>query len=143
VVGLAVALAGIVATWVTGNAVWDGVATIAIGALLCLVAAVLTAEMKRLLIGETVAPASLEELRQAISGVDGVERVLNLRTEHLGPKEVLVCVKVALCEPANLQRVVDVVNAVERAVHDTVPDTLMCYVEPDRFDRNRLDLEWT
>lgn len=143
IAGLSLALAGVIATWVTGQPVWDGIASIAIGVLLCAVAALLTVEMKSLLIGETVPLAISAKLESAIAGVDGVDRVLNLRTEHLGPDQVLVCVKIAVARPADLDRVVVVIDEVERLVQELVPETLTCYVEPDVFDPDRVGTEWT
>ena len=143
IVGLTLALAGVGAAWATGDPVWDAAATIGIGVLLCLVAGLLTTEMKSLLIGETVSDAMSQALWAAIDGVDGVDRVLNLRTEHIGPEQILVCTKVAVTGPADLDRVIDVIDAVEAAVVGLMPNTLTCYVEPDRYDAARLDVEWT
>jgi cation diffusion facilitator family transporter len=142
-IGLALALVGLSATWISGAAAWDGATTVAIGALLCIVAGFLTAEMKSLLIGETVSPRRAQLLEAAIEAVDGVDRILNLRTEHLGPEQVLVCAKIALDAPADLQRVVEIIDAVEVAVHDAVPETLTCYVEPDIYDPQRASTAWT
>jgi hypothetical protein len=50
---LVFALAGVSLAVITGNGAWDGAGSIAIGVLLCLVAVVLAAEMKSLLIGES------------------------------------------------------------------------------------------
>ncbi len=143
IIGLTMAMAGLIAAWATGDPVWDAVATIGIGVLLCLVAGLLTTEMKSLLIGETVSDTMNEALWAVIAGVDGVDRVLNLRTEHIGPEQVLVCVKVAIAGPADLDRVIDVIDAVEAAVEGLMPSTLTCYVEPDRYDATRRDVEWT
>ena len=142
-IGLTMALGGVSASWVTSNAIWDGVATLSIGLLLCGVAAVLTVEMKSLLIGETIPPVRSEALERAVGAVEGVDRILNLRTEHLGPEQVLVCVKIAVTEPADLRRVVEVIDTVETVVRATIPETLTCYVEPDIYDPQRAGIEWT
>ncbi len=142
-VGLGFALVGVVGSWSTGNPRWDGWASIAIGLLLCVAATTLTVQMKRLLIGETVPPAMAREIKEAIVAVIGVDRLLNLRTEHLGPDQVLVCVKIAIAAPADLDQVVRIINTVEDRVQTVLPDTMVCYVEPDRFDRNRVDAPWS
>ena len=141
IVGLLIAASGVVATWLTGNPNWDGAASVTIGLVLCAVATMLTSEMKSLLIGETVRPERADLLAHDIERIDGVARVLNLRTEHLGPDQVLVCVKIAISPPADLDRVVAVVDAVEAQVQLSLPETLTCYVEPDFFDDARVD--WT
>lgn len=143
VCGLGVALAGIGLSWLTGNHLFDAVASVAIGVLLCCVAGLLAVKMKGLLIGETIPDDLQLTLRREISSVPGVERILNLRTEHLGPEAVLVCAKIAIDEPADLDRVISVIDDVEAVVAGCVPTMLTCYVEPDRFDPRRVDTDWT
>ncbi len=142
-VGLGLAFCGITASWMTGDPRWDGIASVAIGAVLCLVAAFLTIEMKSLLIGETVPTLVALDLKRQLNAIEGIDRVLNMRTEHLGPDQVLVCVKVALRGPADLERVIEVIDECERVVHAVVPTTLTCYIEPDEFDVGRINDNWT
>ncbi len=141
--GLSLALVGVGLSWSTGNPKWDALATVAIGLLLCAVAALLTAEMKSLLIGETIPDWQARQLEESIGALEGVQRVLNVRTEHLGPEQVLVCVKIAVVEPADLDRVVAVIDTVEMTVAELVPHMLTCYVEPDTYDPERAGGEWT
>ena len=56
-VGLVLAFIGVGLAALTGNGVWDGIGTIAIGALLIAVAVILIIETKSLLLGESAAPA--------------------------------------------------------------------------------------
>lgn len=141
--GLALALAGVSASWLTGSATWDAVATIGIGVLLCGVATFLTIEMKGLLVGETITAVQHAALWDAIADVDGVDSVLNLRSEHIGPEQVLICVKIALDGAPDFDRVVDIIEAVEQRAAEIVPHLLTCYVEPDRFDARRVEGAWT
>ncbi len=66
VIGLAFALAGVMLAAVTGEPRWDAAASIAIGALLVVIAVVLAMEMKGLLIGESATPEMPERIRAAI-----------------------------------------------------------------------------
>ncbi len=61
-IGLVLALLGVGLATVTGNGVWDGIGTIAIGVLLISVAAVLVVETKSLLLGEAASPAVIEAI---------------------------------------------------------------------------------
>src|SRR6266545_4862232 len=91
--GLVLALAGVVLTLATGNGVWDGLGSMAIGALLVVVAFVLAVEMKSLLIGESATREAQRRIEAAITGAPGVERLIHIKTLHVGPEEVLVAAK--------------------------------------------------
>ena len=55
-IGLVLALFGVGLTLITDNGIWDGIGTVAIGALLVCVAVVLAIETKSLLLGEGATP---------------------------------------------------------------------------------------
>jgi cation diffusion facilitator family transporter len=128
--GLVFALLGVVLSLVTGNPVWDGVATIAIGALLGLIAVVLIIEMKSLLIGEGASPETLKTIvRQLESG--NVERVIHIRTQYLGPEEILVAAKIAFSGTATVAEVARSIDEAEIRVRSAVPAARLIYLEPD------------
>ncbi len=139
-VGLAMAAVGISLSAATGSGLPDAVATIGIGVLLCSISVVLAIEMHALLVGEPASESDLTRLSQAITGTSGVVSILNLRTEHIGPEDLLICAKVEFAEPYD--DLVERIDEIERRVHAAVPATLTCYVEPDRFDPGRVD-RWT
>jgi len=128
--GLVLALLGVGLTALTGDAVWDGIGTCAIGALLVTVAVVLVVETKSLLLGESAAPVQVRAIEQALVG-DGVERVIHLRTMHLGPEELLVGAKLAMPPSANLAQVASAIDAAEQRVRSAVPTARVIYLEPD------------
>jgi len=133
--GLALALAALGTALVTGNARWDGVGTLCIGVLLVVVAVVLAVEMKSLLIGESASAEVQRHITAAIEGDDHVNRVIHLRTEHLGPDELLVGVKVAFAPTLDVATLAGAIDRVEAAVRDKVPSVRLLYVEPD-LDRS-------
>ncbi|HBL08712.1 MAG TPA: cation transporter, partial [Acidimicrobiaceae bacterium] len=94
-VGLLFALTAVGLAETTGDPRWDGVGTLAIGLLLGVIAIVLAREMQSLLIGESADDADLEAIRMAIESVPAVDRLIHLRTQHLGPDQILVGAKVA------------------------------------------------
>jgi cation diffusion facilitator family transporter len=128
--GLVFALLGVVLSLVTGDPVWDGVATIAIGVLLGLIAVVLIIEMKSLLIGEGAGPELLATIVRELEG-GNVERVIHIRTQYLGPEEILVAAKLAF---AGTDSVADVARSIDEAevrVRTAVPSARLIYLEPD------------
>ena len=132
--GLVFALLGVGLAELTGEPVWDGVGTCAIGALLIAVAVVLVIETKSLLLGESASPVQVSQIEKALAG-DGVERVIHLRTMHLGPEELLVGAKLALPRGTELPDVARAIDAAEARVRAAVPSARLIYLEPD-LDRN-------
>ena len=131
-IGLALALAAIGLSIVTGNGVWDGVGSTAIGLLLFVVALVLATEMKSLLIGEAASPDDLEAIRSAIVNGTEVDRLIHLRTEHLGPEDLLVAAKVDL-SPAADRDTARAIDRVEARIRARVPHARVIYLEPDEY----------
>ena len=95
-VGLAFALFGVVLTLVTGNGYFDVLGTALIGLLLVAVAVTLAVETKSLLLGEAASPEAVQRIQRAIEDTPGVERIIHMKTLHMGPEEVLVAAKIAV-----------------------------------------------
>ena len=131
-VGLVLATVGIALNVITGDARYDAVAGIAIGALLGVIAAVLAVEMKSLLIGEAASPEDLEAIRVAILNGPEVDRLIHLRTEHLGPEDLLVAAKVDLT-PAADRDTARAIDRVEARIRARVPHARVIYLEPDEY----------
>ena len=92
VTGILIAAAGIGLELITGNAVWDGVASCAIGVLLAAVATTLLRETKGLLIGEAADPQLVAAIRREVENARGVEYVDEVITIHLAPDRVVAVV---------------------------------------------------
>jgi cation diffusion facilitator family transporter len=129
-IGLALALLGVGLAALTGDPVWDGIGTCAIGALLVAVAIVLVIETKSLLLGESAIPSQVAAIEKALIG-GGVDRVIHLRTMHLGPEELLVGAKIAMPQGASLGEVARAIDDAEARVRDAVPTARVIYLEPD------------
>ncbi|HEY7009000.1 MAG TPA: cation diffusion facilitator family transporter [Jatrophihabitantaceae bacterium] len=136
--GLAFALLGVGLSALTGQAVWDGIGTCAIGLLLITVAVVLVVETKSLLLGEAAAPVEVRAIQTALHG-PGVERVIHLRTMHLGPEELLVGAKLAMPATATLAQVASAIDDAESRVRAAVPSARVIYLEPDLDRRSDPD----
>ena len=133
--GLVLALLGVGLAELTDQPRWDGIGTGAIGLLLVSVAVVLVIETKSLLVGEAASPAALARIEAELVG-PGVERVIHLRTMHLGPDELLVAAKLAMPAGASLPEVARAIDDAERRVRSAEPAARVIYLEPD-LDRER------
>jgi cation diffusion facilitator family transporter len=131
-IGLTFAFVGVGLSAIAHDAVWDGVGTIAIGTLLITVAVVLVVETKSLLVGESAAPAQVAAIASAVVG-GGIDRIIHLRTMHLGPEELLVAAKVGMPQSATLAEVAAAIDAAEERIRAAVPSARVIYLEPDVF----------
>jgi cation diffusion facilitator family transporter len=129
-IGLLFALVGVGIASLTDEPVWDGIGTCGIGALLISVAVVLVIETKSLLVGEAAAPADLAKIEAGLVG-PGVDRIIHLRTMHLGPDELLVGAKLAMPAGASLPQIAAAIDDAEQRVRDAVPSARVIYLEPD------------
>ncbi|HEU4675890.1 MAG TPA: cation diffusion facilitator family transporter [Motilibacteraceae bacterium] len=130
-IGLALALVGVGLTLITGNGVFDGAGTLAIGALLVVIAVVLAVETKSLLLGEGASPSAVRQIEQALTADPRVERVIHMKTMHLGPEELLVAAKIAVRHDETAADVARAIDDAEERVRAAVPIARMIYLEPD------------
>ena len=131
--GLVFALAGVALAVVTGNGVWDGVGSLAIAVLLACVAAILAIEMKSLLIGESASGEVVRAVVAALEDGPEVERVIHLRTMHMGPDSLLVAAKIAVRHDERAAGIAAGIDAAERRVRAAVPIASLIYLEPDLY----------
>jgi cation diffusion facilitator family transporter len=132
--GLVFALIGVGLSLITENAYWDVAGTAAIGVLLVVVAVVLAVETKSLLLGESASPAAQRRIQDALRSTAGIERVIHMKTLHLGPEELLVAVKAGVAPNASASDVADSIDAAERAIRGAEPTAQAIYIEPDIYD---------
>jgi cation diffusion facilitator family transporter len=129
-VGLVLALFGVGLTVLTGDPVWDAIGTICIGVLLGIIAIILIIEMKSLLIGEGAAPTVLSDIVSALESGE-VQRVIHIKTQYIGPEELLVAAKIALAPGMPLEAVAAAIDTAEARVRERVADARIIYLEPD------------
>ena len=137
-VGLVFALLGVTLAEVTGDGRWDGVGSFAIGVLLIVIAVFLTIEMSSMLVGESALPAQERAIREALQAVPAVDRVIHLRTLHVGPDELLVAAKIAVGGTDTAVQVAEAIDAAEAGVRAAVPTARYVFLEPD-IDRGAPD----
>ncbi|MFD3665361.1 cation diffusion facilitator family transporter [Streptomyces sp. NPDC058659] len=132
-VGLVLALAGVGLALGTGNGVWDGIGTLCIGVLLIVIAIVLAAETKSLLLGESAGVDDVKNIEAAVVDGDTVTRLIHMRTLHLGPEELLVAAKIAVRHDDTATEVANAINAAEERIRAAVPIARVIYLEPDIY----------
>ncbi|MDX6294710.1 MAG: hypothetical protein QOH50_3785 [Kribbellaceae bacterium] len=134
--GLVLALIGVILTLATGNGIFDGLGSMAIGALLVCVAIFLAIEMKSLLIGESATREAQQRIVAAIEGVPGLQRLIHIKTLHIGPEEVLVAAKIGVAPTTDAAVVAEAIDAAERAIRAAEPMAVHIYLEPDIYTEN-------
>ncbi|SDF92170.1 cation diffusion facilitator family transporter [Lentzea fradiae] len=133
-IGLVLALLGVGLSTVTGNPVFDALGTVAIGLLLGVIAIILIIEMKSLLIGEGASDADLDVICGELA-TGKVQKVIHIKTQYIGPDELLVAAKIALEPRLPLDEVAQAINDAETRVRAKVPHARLIYLEPD-LDRS-------
>jgi cation diffusion facilitator family transporter len=132
-VGLVIALAGVLLARATGNARWDAVGSLAIGLLLVVIAILLAIEMKGLLIGESASQADVTKVAQALEQTAGVRRIIHLRTEHLGPDQLLVAAKLEFDPSLTVGQLAAAIDDAEQRLRAAVPIAHFVFIEPDVY----------
>jgi divalent metal cation (Fe/Co/Zn/Cd) transporter len=131
-IGLVLALVGVTLAAATGEPRWDGAGTLSIGVLLVLIAVVLAAEMKSLLIGESATDEDQRAIRAAIEAGPPVRGLIHMRTLHLGPEELLVAAKIELDPGLSAAGFGAAIDTVEARIRAAVPIARVIYLEPDQ-----------
>jgi cation diffusion facilitator family transporter len=132
-IGLCLATLAVGATMLTGNLMFDAAGTIAIGALLIVVAVLVAIEVKALLIGQGVEPRRRDELMAFLKNRPEVADVLNLITLQMGP-DVMVAVKARMVSVDGDQQLIAAINTVEAAMKAEFGDVRWSFFEPDIAD---------
>lgn len=128
--GLVLALAAVLLTIATGNPVWDALGTLAIGALLMIVAVFVAREVKAMLIGQSMEPERQAELRALLEARPEVDDVISLITLQLG-NDVMVSVQAQMAEDKDARALVEQINHVEQAMKQAFPEVKWSFFEPE------------
>lgn len=136
-VGLSFATIGITLSLVTGNPIWDAVATLMIGGLLIFVAVFLFREIQSLLIGESVDAETEQRMRSAVLSVDDVDHIVDLKTLYTGPSELFVAMKVIVGGNDSAKTVAAAIDEAEARLRREFPIARLIYIEPDIYKSKR------
>ena len=142
--GIAIAALGIILTdYQVGGAAgayWDGVASIIIGLVLAVVAFVLARTSRALLLGEAANTKTVNAIKAAIESHPNVDRVVELLTMHLAPKEILINAHVKVRDDLLTSQVVGTIEEVEELIKRAEPKVKKIFLEAarDNQDPNRM-----
>ena len=132
--GLALALGGVLLAMATGDPRWDAAGSIAIGALLAVIAVILAIEMKSLLIGEAASPEDQARIDARLTAMAEVRRIIHMRTQHMGPDQLLVGAKIEFDGGLSFRQLSDAIDRVEAEIRAVLPIATVIYIEPDIYD---------
>ena len=132
-IGLVLALGGVGLTMLTGDPVWDGIGTLCIGALLGIIAIILIIEMHSLLIGEGATAAEDRAIRDSIADSTTIDRLIHMKTQYIGPEELLVAAKVAVAPGLDITQIAAGIDEAESRIRAAVPTARIIYLEPDLY----------
>jgi len=130
-VGLAIALLAVSLSDLTNWSGWDAVGSLLIGLVLGIVAYFLASRTHSLLLGEAVTPEDDERIKELACTVDGVIEVRQLLSYHLGPKTVILALKVEFAQTLDIRAVERCIQQVEQAIREELPHMRYIFVEPD------------
>src|SRR3954466_9938598 len=130
-IGLVLALLGVGLTALTHVQAFDALGTIAIGLLLVAVAVILGMETKSLLLGEAATPEAQRRIVAALEDGEGGLSVIHMRTQHLGPEELLVAAKIAVRHDETAASIARAIDEAEARVRAAEPAARVIYLEPD------------
>jgi cation diffusion facilitator family transporter len=141
IVGLVFAGLGVGLTQLTGSNVWNGIGSIAIGALLVVVAVKLGRDSKDLLIGRAASAGAQQLIREVIESQPGVDALLELRTMHMGPDSLIIAARVALNDDLGANQTEDLADEVDRKLSDKLPLQLNVFIDPTQTRKDPPPLE--
>ncbi|MET7753892.1 cation diffusion facilitator family transporter [Streptomyces sp. NPDC005389] len=137
--GLMLAAGGLLGVQITGSSVWDGVASILIGALLVYVAWVLGRSNAELLIGRPLPKRVRAEVREELLSVPHIVDVLDLTTLIQGPGEVLIAAKVDFRDVSSAAQVEWACEDAESQLRERFPSIRRVYLDPTPGVEQRRD----
>jgi cation diffusion facilitator family transporter len=140
-IGLVLAAVGLGLVQLTGLELWDGLASIAIGLLLLLVASVLAHSNVSLLVGRAVPSRVHRQIADDLASISVVTAVPTLLTMLLGPGDILVAAKVDFDDTVSGADIERASDEAERRLRARFPDIRYVFLDPTRgaAGRNHVD----
>ncbi|QNA83226.1 cation diffusion facilitator family transporter [Sphingomonas sp. So64.6b] len=132
--GLIIAAIGIWASHYFNDARLDGIASIAIGAVLALVAVLLAREAKGLLIGEGADAAIVARVRAIVDGYPQVTAVNHVRTIHTAPNSIFVAISADFCDAVTMGEAETLIEHIETDLKAAEPMLSSIYIRPEKAE---------
>ena len=129
-IGLVLAAIGLGLSLVTGNPVWDGLASVMIGVVLGVLALLLIYEAKGLLIGEAADPELVANIRSCAESHKEIVTVHDVMTVHSSPTMVTVIISADFDDTISGRDLERTVRNIEVQVAERYPVVARVYVRP-------------
>jgi len=129
-VGLLLAAGGLALDTVFGGRTWDGIASLAIAALLIGVAYGLGRQNQQYLIGKAASPELRQDISEVIRSTDGVDSVLELLTMRLSPDQVLVAARVDLADHLSPEQLEHAADEIDDLIRERFPEVRHVFLDP-------------
>ncbi|WP_445143342.1 cation diffusion facilitator family transporter [Dyella sp. Tek66A03] len=128
--GNVIAALGIYLSEALNLPVLDGVASVLIGLILAIVAAILVRESKSLLIGERAAPSLVAAAVGLAQATPGVSKANGALTVHLSPDQILAALSIEFAEGLQSREVEQCVEAIEQRIRGVYPEIVTLFIKP-------------
>jgi cation diffusion facilitator family transporter len=132
--GLAIAAVGVWASHAFGDPRIDGVASIAIGLVLALVAMLLAREAKGLLIGESADPQLVAGVWDTVERAQGVVAINHVRTIHTAPDAVFAAISADFDDGLTVGAAENLIEQLEEDLKRTYPQLTSIYIRPEKAE---------
>jgi cation diffusion facilitator family transporter len=130
--GLAIAALGVWASHAFADPRLDGAASVAIGVILALVAALLAREAKGLLIGESADPQLVADIWDAVEGAPGIVSINHVRTVHTSPDKVFVAISADFEDDLRMGEAETLIEDLETRLKAAFPALTSIYIRPEK-----------
>ena len=134
--GLIVAMLGIALTQWTGILIFDGIASIVIGAILGCTAGWLAYETKGLLIGESASEDTVRGIDSLAESHSAIKSVNEILTMHVGPNYILVTVSVEFNDELTTGAVEDSISQLTKQIINKYPLVKRVFIEAEEPRKN-------
>ena len=128
--GLLVALAGLLGAQVLDQPILDGVASIGIASVLAMSAMLLARETKGLLIGEPAHPAVSDAILAIAAGDAGVRYANGVLTVQMGPSQVVATLSAEFEDALTTPQIEACINRIEKQAKVTHPEIISLFIKP-------------
>lgn len=130
--GLAVAAVGVWASHAFGDPRLDGIASVVIGGILGVVAALLAREAKGLLIGERADPDVIRRVRDLVAAEPRITAVNHVRTIHTGPETIFVAISADFEDGLTMGEGEALIERIEARLKEAEPMLASIYIRPEK-----------
>lgn len=129
-IGLVCAMIGVTLAWVTGDPIYDAIASMAIGVVLILTAAFLARETLSLITGESASREVLDDIEEVLAADSRVQKHEQVHSMHLAPQEILVAISIDFSDALSSAEVEQATRDLNAQIEAAQPDIKHVYIRP-------------